>query len=769
MHYVYLYAKNALCIEGGYAMNKSTVKSLSLLLCLVLVLGLLPVGALATEAQLTQDGATPDEASSLTVYVNGVDVKDIDAQDDTLSWDAATNTLTLNNASILNANGNYKGSGIYAVGSDTLVLELVGDNTVEGKYNGDGVDDIFANAAISTVGDLVIRGEGSLTATNLRVEETRYVRSAGIYSGGELTIEGGNITATTQFEYSARYVGSVGILSGDFDSIGVMTVSGGTVVASGPNAGICSVGNMTVSGGSITSTGTAEEYSLAIDLFQTYDTSYIPELNVSGGKLELQGTEHAVNGYIQTGGDDNHMWTDTKGGMFRYSTIHSFAGMMTDYLLITPSNYRLAQPTAENGYTAGLETLVDGEFTTVLPEGVTAEYQWYTQTSRHVTAQDVVYTADCTYDDTTGLWNFAEYCSLVFAAQPGDAITITLDEASTGLFLAASGSENIFDAIADGVYTLTVADTDVDPDTGLFVMQTISQYPFQGTISVGAVQEIPTAADDDNRFSYDTAGTYCGQITFAENGTVLGTLRTDAFDYLPVNFVTFEAEEGSYPIDVMQTQEGLHTLGKLPKVTRTGYSLLGWFDTEGNEITADTVILEDIVVCARWEINSYTLTVQGVDGLIFETPVVYGSELDAIISGLEIGEVVTAEGTYTFNGNYDISVPATMPATDLVLTAQYDFTPKPKGELVSENGGLYYYEDGKLTYAGLIELDGNYYYIRTNGQAVTGRTYWTTKTNGLLKADNYYFDETGKLCKKNGLVSENGGLYYYVEGKLNYA
>ena len=180
--------------------NHTFRKALSLLLCLVLVMGIIPVAALATD----EPGA---ETIPMTVYVNGVDVKDIDAEDDTISWDETTNTLTLNNASILNANGNYKGSGIYAVGSDTLVLELVGDNTVEGKFNGTvpglyrpvPADDIFANAAISTVGDLVIRGEGSLTATDLEyIAEGNAMapRSAGIYSGGQLSVEGGSITAT---------------------------------------------------------------------------------------------------------------------------------------------------------------------------------------------------------------------------------------------------------------------------------------------------------------------------------------------------------------------------------------------------------------------------------------------------------------------------------------------------------------------------------------------------------------------------------------------
>ena len=112
-----------------------------------------------------------------------------------------------------------------------------------------------------------------------------------------------------------------------------------------------------------------------------------------------------------------------------------------------------------------------------------------------------------------------------------------------------------------------------------------------------------------------------------------------------------------------------------------------------------------------------------------------------------------------------------------------------KNGIVSENGSLYYYENGALTGAGLIRLDGDYYYVKTsNAEVVHGRTYWITVTNGLLPAGQYAFADDGKMIDppvvdptpdpdpepepdpkpevKNGIVSENGSLYYYVDGKL---
>ena len=95
--------------------------------------------------------------------------------------------------------------------------------------------------------------------------------------------------------------------------------------------------------------------------------------------------------------------------------------------------------------------------------------------------------------------------------------------------------------------------------------------------------------------------------------------------------------------------------------------------------------------------------------------------------------------------------------------------------------------DGVLTGAGLIQIDGDYYYVRTStGEVIHGKSYWVTATNGLLPVGQYAFDENGKMIDppavdpdpkpepdpqpkpevKNGIVSENGSLYYYVDGKL---
>ena len=145
-------------------------------------------------------------------------------------------------------------------------------------------------------------------------------------------------------------------------------------------------------------------------------------------------------------------------------------------------------------------------------------------------------------------------------------------------------------------------------------------------------------------------------------------------------------------------------------------------------------------------------------------------------------------GQYTFDADGKMVNPP-------IVTPDPDPSPEPevKDGIVAENGSLYYYVDGVLTGAGLIRLNGDYYYVKTsNCEVVHGRSYWVTDTNGLLPAGPYTFGTDSKMINppvvdptpdpdpepeptpdpdptpdvKNGIVAENGSLYYYVDGVL---
>ena len=84
-----------------------------------------------------------------------------------------------------------------------------------------------------------------------------------------------------------------------------------------------------------------------------------------------------------------------------------------------------------------------------------------------------------------------------------------------------------------------------------------------------------------------------------------------------------------------------------------------------------------------------------------------------------------------------------------------------------ENGTKYYYKDGVKNYAGLVKIDGDYYYVKSDCTVVCGRSYYVTKTNDLMPNATYIFDEDGKMVIKNGIYREKLGngneyLFYYV-------
>ena len=84
-----------------------------------------------------------------------------------------------------------------------------------------------------------------------------------------------------------------------------------------------------------------------------------------------------------------------------------------------------------------------------------------------------------------------------------------------------------------------------------------------------------------------------------------------------------------------------------------------------------------------------------------------------------------------------------------VFDKEHDPNPDPevKNGIVNEDGELYYYVDGVKTYAGLIQIDGDYYYVNSYCKVVTNQRYWISKTNNLLPATFYTFDADGKMLR----------------------
>ena len=151
----------------------------------------------------------------------------------------------------------------------------------------------------------------------------------------------------------------------------------------------------------------------------------------------------------------------------------------------------------------------------------------------------------------------------------------------------------------------------------------------------------------------------------AENMTI--TARWQVNQYT----ITFKPENGGQDIVIKQDYGTAITPPAAP--TRTGYTFAGWDKTIPTTMPAG-----DMAITAQWQLNQYTIT--------FDTA--GGSEVPSITQ--DYGTAITAPANptktgYTFAG-WDKTIPSTMPAENITLTArwtvnQYTITFKP------ENGG----------------------------------------------------------------------------------
>jgi len=68
-----------------------------------------------------------------------------------------------------------------------------------------------------------------------------------------------------------------------------------------------------------------------------------------------------------------------------------------------------------------------------------------------------------------------------------------------------------------------------------------------------------------------------------------------------------------------------------------------------------------------------------------------------------------------------------------------------KNGIYEEDGSLYFYRNGERTYAGLIQIDGDYYYVRSSCEVVHDRSYYVYWTHGLMPEGYYNFDSAGRM------------------------
>lgn len=337
-----------------------------LLLALVLLMSLLPAGAMASGSE--------GESKLTELWVNGENMLNdpdytVECGEDGgyASYDKDSNTLTLRDAIITEGHTVYGGAyGIYAEGVLNIVLE--GTSTA-------GSDKL--DAGVNMDGDLTITGTGSLTTTG--------DDEAGIDVSGNLTVNGGTVIGNHTDDTGIDVHGNLTVNSGgtvrgtsstqEGVHASTLTVDGGSVAGSGLQ-GVCVENSIKVESGTLTGTGTGED---SYFIYGIYVKSTDGNFTVSGGSVTGKGTGEDSHGIHINGGsmtveggtvtssgegyyssgiyiEDNGRMTVKDGEVTSTGNGENCYGIYMDYLTITGGTVT-ARANGKNGY--GLYTYKD--------------------------------------------------------------------------------------------------------------------------------------------------------------------------------------------------------------------------------------------------------------------------------------------------------------------------------------------------------------------------------------------------------------------------
>ncbi len=151
--------------------------------------------------------------------------------------------------------------------------------------------------------------------------------------------------------------------------------------------------------------------------------------------------------------------------------------------------------------------------------------------------------------------------------------------------------------------------------------------------------------------AYGSGDKISGNQTATSSVTYIGKWTINKYT------IDFDSNGGSEVADITADYGTAVTAPADP--TREGYTFKGW----DKNIPA-TIPAEDITITAQWEINEYTIDFDSNGGSeVADITADYGTAVTAPADPTKTG--------YTFKG-WDKEIPATIPAEDITITAQWD-------------------------------------------------------------------------------------------------
>ena len=221
--------------------------------------------------------------------------------------------------------------------------------------------------------------------------------------------------------------------------------------------------------------------------------------------------------------------------------------------------------------------------------------------------------------------------------------------------------------------------------------------------------------------------------------------------------VTFDTAGGT---EIAPITQGYGTAITAPAApTREGYTFIGW-DTE----IPTTMPAENMTVTAQWKINKYTITFDTAGGTEI-APITqdYGTQIASPAAP-------TREG-YNFVG-WDKSIPATMPAENITITAQWKDTEKPTGEIIIGTNkwqsflnkltfGLFFKDTQEVTINAADNSGAVFFYY-----FLTGEDLSEAGRGALVYYEPFCIDPNGEYIIYAMLVDESLNITYLRSDRI---